>query len=525
MTAAPPAPLSEVYDLAIIGGGINGCGIAADAAGRGLSVFLCEQHDLAAHTSSASTKLIHGGLRYLEQHEFRLVREALSEREVLMRSAPHLIRPLRFILPHQKGQRPLWLIRAGLFLYDHLGEHQSLPPSQQLQFSADSPLLPHLQHGFAYSDCQVDDARLVIANAVRAREHGAHIHPQTRCLHARRQHGYWHLQLERRDGTRLALRARTLVNAAGPWAGQVGLQVLQLPQSPKVRLIQGSHLVVPRFHSAQQAWLLQNEDGRVIFVLPWLDQYSLIGTTDRPFDGDPARVCCERAEEDYLLRAVARYFRHPPAASDIVARYSGVRALHDLGTGEPASLSRDYRLQLDCVGNLPLLSVLGGKLTTYRRLAEAALTRLAPWLGQMAMPWTAASPLPGGENFNGIAALASELCHQLPWLDPQVARRWAGSHGSRAWLLLDGVQSAEDLGEHFAEGLYAREVDYLCRYEWATDADDILWRRTHLGLGFPPAACQRLQAYLQARHVRPQQPPGHESRCAQPQTGAAGVLH
>lgn len=517
-----PAPLAEVYDLAIIGGGINGCGIAADAAGRGLSVFLCEQHDLAAHTSSASTKLIHGGLRYLEQHEFRLVREALSEREVLMNSAPHLVQPMRFILPHQKGQRPLWLIRAGLFLYDHLGEQQTLPTSEHMRFATDSPLLPHLQHGFAYSDCAVDDARLVVVNAMRAREHGGHIHPRTRCLQARRQHGFWHLQLERSDGSRFSLRSRALVNAAGPWVEHMAGQISTPQALPQVRLVQGSHLVVPRFHPPGQAWLLQHDDQRVIFVVPWLGQYSLIGTTDQPFDGDPAQVRCSEQEVDYLLHAVSRYFRNPPQRSDIIARFAGIRTLQASDVEQPSSLSRDYRLVLDLTDELPLLSIIGGKLTTYRRLAEAALAQLSPWLGRMAPAWTAGVPLPGGEKFPGLPQLSAALCKLLPWLDPQIARRWAGSYGSRVQLLLEGVQNPEDLGEHFAEGLHAREVDYLCRYEWARDADDILWRRTRLGLSFPADACQRLQGYLQASRIRPLQPPGH-APCRTP--GAGSVLH
>lgn len=494
------APLAEVYDLAVIGGGINGCGIAADAAGRGLSVLLCEQHDLAAHTSSASSKLIHGGLRYLEHHEFRLVREALGEREVLLDMAPHLVRPLRFILPHRPHLRPAWMIRAGLFLYDHLGARHSLPGSRHLSFGPGCPLKAEIGDGFEYSDCWVDDARLVVANAIAARERGAHIHVQTRCVGARRSKGLWHLHLERTDGSRVSLRARALVNAAGPWAERVLHDVLHQNSSQHLRLIQGSHIVVPRLHDGEQAYILQHRDGRIVFVIPWLQRFSLIGTTDREYHGDPAAVRISEEEIDYLLAVVNEHFRRQIGRNDILSHFSGVRPLYDDASGEPAAITRDYRLVLDSEhGHAPLLSVFGGKLTTYRKLAEAALAQLAPFLPSMGPSWTARSKLPGAEELESVSTLTEALCQAHGWLAADLARRWASSYGTRAWRLLDNVHCLMELGENFGAGLYAREVDYLCDEEWALDAEDILWRRTKLGLLLGPMQKQKLVRYLAGR--------------------------
>ncbi|MCQ4345850.1 glycerol-3-phosphate dehydrogenase [Pseudomonas stutzeri] len=506
------APLAEVYDLAVIGGGINGCGIAADAAGRGLSVFLCEQHDLAAHTSSASSKLIHGGLRYLEHHEFRLVREALGEREVLLGMAPHLVRPLRFVLPHRPHLRPAWMIRAGLFLYDHLGARHSLSGSRHLHFGPGSPLKADIEEGFEYSDCWVDDARLVVANAIMAREHGAHIHTRTRCIGARRSKGLWHLHLEREDGSRLSLRARALVNAAGPWVERVLVDCLHQHSAQHLRLIQGSHIVVPRLHDGEQAYILQNEDGRIVFVIPWLQRFSLIGTTDREYHGDPAAVRISDEEIDYLLGVVNAHFRHQLDRQDILSHFAGVRPLYDDASGNPAAITRDYRLALaDEHGAAPLLSVFGGKLTTYRKLAEAALAQLAPWFPHMGPAWTAHSKLPGAEELESVSQLAEALCDAHGWLAGDLARRWASSYGTRAWQLLEGVHCLMELGENFGAGLYAREVDYLCEEEWAQSAEDILWRRTKLGLLLGPMQQQKLVRYLAKRDA------GHAA--------ADGVVH
>ncbi|AYC33871.1 glycerol-3-phosphate dehydrogenase [Pseudomonas cavernae] len=500
------APVAEVYDLVVIGGGINGTGIAADAAGRGLSVFLCEQHDLAQHTSSASSKLIHGGLRYLEHHEFRLVRESLAEREVLLAKAPHIIRPLRFILPHRPHLRPAWMIRAGLFLYDHLGKREKLPASRALRFGAGSPLKAEITRGFEYSDCAVDDARLVVLNAMAAREQGAHVHTRTRCVSARRRKGLWHLHLEREDGSRYSIRARVLVNAAGPWVASLLEDGLKQPSPYAIRLIQGSHIIVPRLHDDEQAYILQNEDRRIVFVIPYLERFSLIGTTDREYHGDPATVQISDAEIDYLLQVVNTHFKRPLARADILHSFAGVRSLCDDESVDPAAVTRDYTLALNGQpAEAPLLSVFGGKLTTYRKLAETALAQLAPYFPQMRPAWTASAPLPGGEQLGDPAALAETLCQRHGWLDGALARRWAHSYGSRCWKLLDGVSTLDDLGEHLGGGLYAREVDYLCREEWALQAEDILWRRTKLGLFLSPMQQTRLRHYLHAEHPpRPQ---------------------
>ncbi|MCY1333717.1 Aerobic glycerol-3-phosphate dehydrogenase [compost metagenome] len=495
-------PVAEIYDLAVVGGGINGVGIAADAAGRGLSVFLCEKDDLASHTSSASSKLIHGGLRYLEHRELRLVRESLAEREVLLNKAPHIVRPMRFVLPHQPHLRPAWMIRAGLFLYDHLGKREKLPASRSLKFGAGSPLKPEIRRGFEYSDCAVDDARLVVLNAISAREHGAHIHPRTRCVSARRSKGLWHLHLERDDGSLYSIRAHALVNAAGPWVSRFLRDNLKHPSPRNIRLVQGSHLIVPRLYDGEHAYILQNEDRRVVFTIPYLERFTLIGTTDRDYHGDPDRVEISAEEIDYLLAAVNAHFKRPLGRDDILHSYSGVRPLLDDEAQDLSAITRDYSLALEgAPGESPLLSVFGGKLTTYRKLAEAALALLAPhFSGRMGPAWTASAPLPGGEGMGDPGALAAQLLERFAWLDPALARRWAGSYGSRAWRLLESVREPADLGERLGKGLFAREVDYLCKEEWARDAEDILWRRSKLGLLLSPAEKRRLIQYLHSEH-------------------------
>lgn len=491
------SPISEVYDLAVVGGGINGVGIAADAAGRGLSVFLCEKDDLAQHTSSASSKLIHGGLRYLEHYEFRLVREALAEREVLLAKAPHLVRPMRFVLPHRPHLRPAWMIRAGLFLYDHLGKREKLPGSRGLKFGAGSPLKADIARGFEYSDCWVDDARLVVLNAMAARENGAHVHTRTRCVSARRSKVLWHIHLERADGTLLSIRARALVNAAGPWVAKFIKDDLKQKSPYGIRLIQGSHIVVPRLYEGEHAYILQNEDRRIVFAIPYLERFTLIGTTDREYQGDPAKVAISAEETAYLLDVVNRHFKQQIGEKDILRTYSGVRPLCDDESDDPSAVTRDYTLSLEAhPGEAPLLSVFGGKLTTYRKLAESALAQLAPFFPSAKPSWTASQPLPGGEQMDSQAELAEALCNRFGWLPDSLARRWAGTYGSRTWALLDGVQNLTDLGEHLGSGLYTREVDYLCREEWATGLDDILWRRTKLGLFMTPGQQERLAQYL-----------------------------
>ena len=491
----PTRTISEPYDIAVIGGGINGVGIAADAAGRGLSVVLCERDDLASHTSSASSKLIHGGLRYLEHYEFRLVRESLAEREVLLAKAPHIIRPLRFILPHRPHLRPAWMIRAGLFLYDHLGKRKRLPASRSLRFGADSPFKPSIRRGFEYADCQVDDARLVVLNAMAAREKGAHILPRTECLSARCVDGLWHLDLRQADGRMLALRARVLVNATGPWVARFLAENLQHTSPYGLRLVQGSHIIVPRLHDGEQAYILQSEDQRIVFALPYLDRYTLIGTTDRDYQGDPAQVAISDEEVRYLLQVCNAYFRRQLTPEDILHSFAGVRPLRDDDSEQPAVVTRDYSLSLSGEQQAPLLSVFGGKLTTYRRLAEAALAQLRPWFPGMGAPWTASESLPGGEGMSTPQALAEALEMQVAGIDAALARRWASLYGSRVWHMLGDARSLAELGECLGQDLYAREVDYLCREEWATQAEDILWRRTKLGLTFTPEERERLQRY------------------------------
>jgi glycerol-3-phosphate dehydrogenase len=502
-SSLPVPPLSETYDVAVIGGGINGVGIAADAAGRGLSVFLCEKDDLASHTSSASSKLIHGGLRYLEHYEFRLVREALAEREVLLAKAPHIVKPMRFVLPHRPHLRPAWMIRAGLFLYDHLGKREKLPASRSLRFGPDSPLKSTITRGFEYSDCWVDDARLVVLNAMSAREHGAHIHTQTRCVNARRNKGVWHLNMERADGSLFTFTAKALVNAAGPWVAKFIRDDLKLESPYGIRLIQGSHLIVPKLYEGDNAFILQNEDQRIVFAIPYLDQFTIIGTTDREYQGDPSTVAITEGEIDYLLKVVNEHFKKQLSRSDILRTYSGVRPLCNDESDDPSAVTRDYTLSLS--GNAdeaPILSVFGGKLTTYRKLAESAMAQLAPFFPQMKPSWTAKASLPGGEEMTTPHALTSALRTRFDWLPLEIARRWARTYGSRSWRLLEGVQNLADMGEHLGGGLYTREVDYLCSEEWATHADDILWRRSKLGLFTTAEEQQRVQVYLDtiARH-------------------------
>ena len=491
-----PQPL-DCYDLAVIGGGINGVGIAADAAGRGLSVFLCEKDDLARHTSSASSKLIHGGLRYLEHYEFRLVREALAEREVLLAKAPHIVKPMRFVLPHRPHLRPAWMIRAGLFLYDNLGKRKRLGASRSLRFGPGYPLKPAITRGFEYADCAVDDARLVVVNAMSAREHGAHIHTRTRCLRAERVGGLWQVELEHADGSRQNIRARALVNAAGPWVASFIRDDLKLDAPYGIRLIQGSHLIVPRMYEGEHAYILQNEDQRIVFCIPYLDRFTLVGTTDREYSGDPAKVAITEQETDYMLKVVNDHFNQQLSRADILNTYSGVRPLCNDESDNPSAVTRDYTLALSAAaGEAPLLSVFGGKLTTYRKLAESAMAELKPYFTQMRGSWTADAPLPGGEDMTTAQALVDKLLARHSWLPVDIAKRWSVTYGNRVWRLLEGVEGPEDLGQAMGGGLFTREVDYLRAEEWAVDADDILWRRTKLGLFTNAAEQQALADYL-----------------------------
>jgi glycerol-3-phosphate dehydrogenase len=498
----PDTP-GDTFDLLIIGGGINGVGIARDAAGRGLRVALCEMGDLACATSSASSKLVHGGLRYLEQFEFRLVREALAEREVLMGIAPHLVRPMRFVIPHVPALRPAWMVRAGLFLYDHLSRRVSLPASGRFDLTANTcgaKFQPGLRRGFSYSDCWVDDARLVVLNARDAADRGARILTRTRFVSASAQGGIWRVTLEDSvDGEHSELQARVLVNASGPWLAKTLDAVPGAEQRHRMRLVKGSHIVVPRIYPDDFALILQNDDDRVVFVIPFENDYSLIGTTDVAVSAEPGETRIDDGEIDYLCRAVNRYLEKQSTADDVLWSYSGVRPLFDDGASKASEISRDYALELDThAASAPLLSVYGGKLTTYRKLAERAVDMLGPRFPSAGSAWTAEHALPGGAlPRGGMNALVKELSQRYSALDGRLIERLAARHGSLADEVLAPTLQNGGTGAHFGADLYAFEVDYLVRKEWARSADDILWRRTKCGLRLDQAAADSLNAYLQ----------------------------
>ncbi|MGV7032992.1 glycerol-3-phosphate dehydrogenase [Methylobacterium symbioticum] len=488
-----------IYDLAVIGGGVNGCGIARDAAGRGARVVLFERADLAAGTSSASTKLIHGGLRYLEQYAFRLVREALAERAVLWRNAPHIVWPLRFVLPYQSAMRPAWLLRLGLLIYDHLGGRSDLPGTESLDLRRDpagAPLHPDVTRGFAYSDCWVDDARLVVLNAVDAAERGADIRVRTRVERAERVGGLWHLTVTGPEGP-CEVRARALVDASGPRVGR-----LFGGTAPAVRLVQGSHIVTKRLFAHERAYIFQNPDRRIVFAIPYERDFTLIGTTDRDFHGDPAQVEASAEEIAYLCAAASAYFRSPVTPEDVVWTYSGLRPLYDDGASQAQAATRDYVLALDApAAAAPRLSVYGGKITTYRRLAETALAKLGPHLPALRRNrgWTASAPLPGGDfPARGYDALVAQLHASRPWLSERLAARLARAYGTRAERILAGAVALSDLGRSFGADLTEAELRYLMQEEWAREPDDVLWRRSKLGLRVTAEDRAALAAYMTA---------------------------
>jgi glycerol-3-phosphate dehydrogenase len=490
------------YDLAIIGGGLTGAGIARDAAGRGLSVVLVEKDDLASHTSSASTKLIHGGLRYLEHYEFRLVAEALAEREVLLRAAPHLIEPLLFVLPHEPHLRPAWMIRTGLFLYDRLAGRMSLPRSSGVKLAADgygAGLKPRFARGFVYADARVDDARLVVANAIDAKARGADIRVRTRFAGARRADGLWRATLCDEAGEASEVSARAIVNAAGPWVRDVLGELAGVSASAGVRHVKGSHIVVPKVHDAAHAYILQNADNRIVFVIPYQEHYSLIGTTDVPVD-EYAHPAISADETSYLLSLANNYLDRPLGGHDIVWTYSGVRPLYDDGASDPSAVTRDYVLRTEPAApeaaRAPVLSVFGGKITTYRRLAEAVLAALRPFFPSMPGAWTHAATLPGGDLPGGREALLADLVRRYQGLPESLLRDLAHRHGSRAPDVLGDARRVEDLGEAFGAHLTEREIDYLQREEWARRPDDILWRRTKCGLPMTARARERVAAFV-----------------------------
>ncbi|MDH6593854.1 glycerol-3-phosphate dehydrogenase [Variovorax sp. TBS-050B] len=518
-SSRPPAPATDC-DVLIVGGGINGCGIARDLAGRGWRVVLCEKDDLASHTSSASTKLIHGGLRYLEYYEFSLVRKALQEREVLLKSAPHIMWPLRFVMPHDPSMRPAWMIRIGLFMYDHLARREVLPGSRSVDLrshAAGAPLKPQFGRGFVYSDGWVDDARLVVLNAVDARARGAEVLTRTRCVHAQRDADGWTATLEAADGGIRVVRARAVVNAAGPWAESFLRGVAQSAKGEALatrhlRLVKGSHIVVPRLFAHDHAYIFQNPDKRIIFAIPYQDDFTLIGTTDIELNADdPGAARISEDEIAYLCTQASRYFAQPVAPADVVWTYSGVRPLLDDASGDPSAVTRDYMLESNTAA-APLLSVWGGKITTFRKLAEDAADEVCRMLGDAGAQraaWTEGAFLPGGDLSAWIGAatrpdddferFVAAVQARHPWLDPKLARRLARAYGARIDGLLGDARSMADMGAAVAPGLHERELRFLQQEEWAANADDVLWRRSKLGLHYTDEQRAQVAAWLQAR--------------------------
>jgi glycerol-3-phosphate dehydrogenase len=503
MPMNPPA--DPIHDLFIIGGGVNGAGIARDAAGRGLSVVLCEKDDLAQGTSSRSGKLVHGGLRYLEYYEFRLVREALIEREVLLESAPHIIWPMRFVLPHNPDDRPAWLVRTGLFLYDHLGGRKRLPGTRMLnlgQASEGAPVKPQFTRAFEYSDCWVDDSRLVLLNALDARARGAKVLTRTLCTSIRRNDGAWDIEtVHTVSGVKTSLRARCVVNTAGPWVNDVVGRIAGLNSTRNVRLVKGSHIIVPKFWEGRQAYLVQNPDKRVIFINPYQNDLALIGTTDIPYEGRPEDVAIDRSEIDYLLKSVNRYFKQQLVEGDIIHSFSGVRPLYDDNAENPSAVTRDYIFEVDAPdGRAPLLSVFGGKITTFRKLSEHALDRIRTFFPEMKPAWTRSGVLPGGDMPNAdFEQFLADFKARYPWLPVALRKHYARLYGTRARRLLGDAASVHDLGTPFGPLFYEREAYFLMAEEWAETADDILERRTKHGLHLSGAERHAFGQWLENR--------------------------
>ncbi len=500
--------MSEVDDIFVIGGGINGCGIARDAAGRGYSVRLAEMNDLASGTSSWSSKLIHGGLRYLEHYEFRLVRESLSEREVLLKMAPHIIWPMRFVLPHHRAMRPAWLLRLGLYLYDHIGKRKLLPVTKQVNLKTDpvgKPLKSLFKKGFEYSDCWVDDARLVVLNAKDAQDRGAKIETRTKVIAAHRDNGSWNITTENlRNGKITQHKARLIVNAAGPWVDKVLDEALESTASKNVRLVQGSHIVVPKIHDHNRAYIFQNSDNRIIFALPYEQDYTLIGTTDQDYQDDPANAKISDQEITYLCTMASEYFEKPVKVEDIVWSYSGVRPLYDDGASAAQEATREYILRVDGEGEEPrLINVFGGKITTYRKLAESMLEKIEESLdfkdkSSKKGTWTANSQLPGGDfEVTDFDALLSKLKAEFMFLDASLAKRLVRAYGTNAWVLMQGASKFDDMGRNFGGTLTEREVLYLIKHEWAECAEDLVWRRTKLGIRLSEQEILALDVWMQ----------------------------
>ncbi len=499
---------APLFDLAIIGGGVNGCGIARDAAGRGLSVFLCEQNDLANGTSSASTKLIHGGLRYLEYYEFRLVREALREREVLLNAAPHIIWPLRFILPHHKGLRPAWLIRLGLFLYDNIGGRKILPGTSSVNLVTDeagAPLKGDFKKGFEYSDCWVMDSRLVVLNAQDASDKGADIRVRTLLISANRSKGIWTLNiLDKNSGKESSVQAKALVNASGPWLDTLLSQISHIKTAKHIRMVKGSHIIVEKLFDHERAYLFQNSDGRIIFAIPFQKDFTLIGTTDVDFHGKPDDVEIDSTEISYLCEAANEYFTTQISPDSVIYSYSGIRPLFDDGKSDAKAATRDYVLTLDTGdGEAPLLSIYGGKITTYRKLAESVLKKLKVFLPQMQDSWTETANLPGGDfSPDAFMEEVQKLRVACPFISEQHAIRLIRTYGTCAHDMSKNIKTPEDLGPHFGHQLYGFEVDYLISEEWAQTAEDVLFRRTKIGLFLSSEEVAQLEEYIKLQLLK-----------------------
>lgn len=497
----PAKTTSKIFDIFIIGGGVNGAGIARDAAGRGHLVYLAEMNDLASGTSSAATKLIHGGLRYLEYYEFSLVREALKEREILWAMAPFIIKPMRFILPHHKGLRPKWLLRLGLFLYDHIGGRKKLPPTKTINLTTDpagKPLRADSKTGFEYSDCFVDDARLVILNAKDAANKGAFINVRTKVISAKRAGDIWEIKVKNTlNGKTQTIKAKSLINAAGPWVDIVSNILSDKNHIKNIRLVKGSHIVVNKLYNHDKSYIFQNEDGRIIFAIPYQEDFTLIGTTDVDYEGDPKDVAISSDELNYLCKASSNYFRQKVKRSDVVWAYSGVRPLFDDGADEAQEATRDYVLKLEKDHGAPLLNIFGGKLTTYRHLAEEVLERLETVIGKKGKKWTANSYLPGGDFAIGeFDKLVSDLHRQYSFMAYSQIKRMVRLYGTLTKNVLGEAKSFADLGESFGADLSVKEVNYLIENEWTITLEDILWRRTKLGLFISDRDSRALKKYL-----------------------------
>jgi glycerol-3-phosphate dehydrogenase len=510
-SATESADPRDIFDVFIIGGGVNGCGIARDAVGRGYSVHLAEMNDLASGTSSKATKLIHGGLRYLEYYEFRLVREALMEREVLWQNSPHLIHPLRFVLPYFKGLRPAWMLRLGLFLYDYIGGRKKLPATRTLDLRSDitgKPLKPIFGKAFEYSDCWVNDARFVALTARDAADRGAVVRTRCKVVSARRDGKLWRIRLyDQVTGRENDVTARLIVNAAGPWVDAVMGGVLSHNEPNQVRLVQGSHIVVPKLYDHDRCYIFQNPDGRIIFAIPYEDEFTLIGTTDQDYKGDPALVAITPEETSYLCKAASEYFIKPITPADVVWTYSGVRPLYDDHATAAQAATRDYVIKEEMVDGVPLINIFGGKITTSRRLSESILEHVEKTLGAKGKPWTAAAPLPGGDMPGAdLALFIKDLLARKPFLPPALARRLAKAYGTRVYLFMNNANSVADLGRDFGAGLTEAEIDYLVAQEWALTAEDVLWRRSKLGLHLPAQVAEDISAYLATKEVQATNP-------------------